>query len=181
MKDLLILGIGNPYISDDGVGIHVTRRLQRTISDPRVECKEFCNSGFDAISLLDGYQSVIVIDAAKTGKVPKGQYQILSHHELTALAYPYSLHTFGFLSAIQLGSILSLPLPSSITVFAIEVSNTEIFGEECSPEVASAVPLITQSVLEHIKKMIPDINLLQEEIIYPKSNFEYEIKPLCNI
>lgn len=164
MNNLLILGIGNPYISDDGVGIFVSRELRKFISDKRVECKEFSNSGFDALNLLEGYQHAIIVDAAKTGKIPIGQFQIFSHEELTALANIYSLHTFGILSAIQLASILSLPLPLSITVFAVEVLDTKTFDEQCTPVVACAIPNIINAILEYVEKIIPDVNILPDKI-----------------
>lgn len=159
MEKLLILGIGNPYVSDDGIGIHITRILRELINDTRIEFKEFYHNGFDALGLLKEYEYAIVIDAAKTGNVEVGKFQIFSHKDVSPSTHMYSLHTFGFLSALQLAEVLSIKLPSQITVFAIEVANTEVFGKAFTPEVETAVPTIIEGIIQHIRKIIPDVSV----------------------
>ena len=55
----LVLGLGNPVHSDDGVGNQVTQILASEINSPEVTVVETSSSGLDLLGLVEGYQRVI--------------------------------------------------------------------------------------------------------------------------
>ena len=69
----LILGLGNPILSDDGVGISVAEELKRIVKRTDVMIEETSMGGLSLLDLLIGYDSVIMIDAIQTSKGKAGQ------------------------------------------------------------------------------------------------------------
>ena len=76
-KRILIGGIGNVFLGDDGFGVEVVRRLAGRSLPEGVVVVEFGVRGFDlAYALLDGYDAAILVDAARRGQVPGTLYVI---------------------------------------------------------------------------------------------------------
>ena len=69
---ILVAGIGNIFLGDDGFGVEVVRRLHRSAAQPeRVRVVDFGIRGFDlAYALQDGYETTILIDAFPHGQTP---------------------------------------------------------------------------------------------------------------
>jgi hydrogenase maturation protease len=158
MTKIVILGIGNPYVSDDGVGPCVVRGLEKRIRDPLVSFVELPTCGIDTLEYLKGFQEALIIDAAKTGQVPAGSLQRVYLHEAPSDSYNLSMHTLGLQSALDLGSALGLPLPHRIDIFAIEAADTETFHEGCTAEVEAAIPDIVERIIDLLKSKIPDLH-----------------------
>ncbi|MBE3050465.1 hydrogenase maturation protease, partial [Candidatus Bathyarchaeota archaeon] len=62
---MLVLGVGNPILSDDGVGIHVARELKKR-EMPGVDVEELAASGLELLDVVRGYDKVVIIDAIQT-------------------------------------------------------------------------------------------------------------------
>ncbi|MBU1941107.1 MAG: hydrogenase maturation protease, partial [Candidatus Thermoplasmatota archaeon] len=61
----IILGVGNPILSDDGVGLHVIQQLKKCIKNPQIHLDEALTGGMNLLDLLIGYDKAIIIDAVK--------------------------------------------------------------------------------------------------------------------
>lgn len=76
-KKILIAGIGNIFLGDDGFGVAVAQRLASFTFPPGVKLADFGIRGFDlAYALLDGYEATILIDAYP-GEAPAGTLTVL--------------------------------------------------------------------------------------------------------
>ena len=74
---ILVAGIGNVFLGDDGFGVEVARRLQERFRPPGVEVADFGIRGVDlAYALGDGYDVAILVDAAPRGDAPGSLYVI---------------------------------------------------------------------------------------------------------
>lgn len=74
---ILIAGVGNIFLGDDAFGVEVAQRLARRSQPSGVRVVDFGIRGIDLMySLLDGYESVILVDAAPRGKQPGTLYVI---------------------------------------------------------------------------------------------------------
>ncbi|NLW25048.1 MAG: hydrogenase maturation protease [Clostridia bacterium] len=65
MKKFIVIGLGNPILTDDGVGNRIAQNLQKLVS-PEVEVVEASLAGFNLIDLVAGYEKAILIDAVQT-------------------------------------------------------------------------------------------------------------------
>lgn len=72
---ILIAGLGNIFIGDDGFGVEVVRRLEERTLPDSVAVVDFGIRSFDlAFALVDGYQAVILVDALQRGEDPGTLY-----------------------------------------------------------------------------------------------------------
>lgn len=148
----LVLGIGNPILSDDSVGVRVVRELEGKLDPMEVTVMEASVGGLNLLDLLAGYERAVIIDAIQTvgGKV--GQVHRLTHESFDATRYATSPHDVNFATALELGRRLGLAMPQQIVILAIEVKEVTTFSEECSPEVEAAIPVAVNMVLQELQE-----------------------------
>jgi len=146
----LILGLGNPILSDDGVGCHVAMALKDRLKEPEIDVMEASIAGLDFLDLLADYDKAIIIDAIQTDEGEAGQIYRLDFKALKATQHVASPHDVNFATALELGSQLGMALPSQIDVFAIEVADISRFSEECTPQVKEAIPLCVEMVVREL-------------------------------
>lgn len=153
----LILGLGNPILSDDGIGVHVAEAvLARLPADAPVLCTEVSVGGLLLMEAMIGYERVILIDALYPGTLP-GRIHRMTLDDLRAISpteHSNSPHDTGLLTALDMAARMGLALPSDITIFAIEVENIIDFSSEMTPAVAAALPLVTEAVLAEIGYLV---------------------------
>jgi len=144
--DTLVLGVGNPILSDDGVGIRIARRLKE--ENPELEVLESGEAGVGLLDVVVGYRRLIVIDSIKTGRGKPGELYQLSLEELKPAGGLASSHGVGLATALELGRRLGWPVPRCVRIYAVEVRDNTTFGEECTPEVAAKIRDIAQEIAE---------------------------------
>ncbi len=152
-----MLGLGNPILSDDGVGIHVVRlvaaRAAQHATRPRVEVAEASVGGLRLLEVLAGFDRVIIVDAIQTPGGRPGEVHRLGVGDLWTSLHADSTHDLSLRGALTLGRELGLPLPAdeAITILAIEVEDVLTFGEACTPHVQAAIPSIVQAVVDELQ------------------------------
>jgi hydrogenase maturation protease len=133
----LILGMGNPILSDDGVGLYVAQRLRETALPEGVEIRESEVAGLRLLELLRGHDKVVIVDALQTGR-EAGEVVRYEARDFAGGHRYSSAHSIGLETALELGRTLGYDMPSDVTVFAVEAVDVETFAEELSPPVAEA-------------------------------------------
>jgi len=147
----LILGLGNPILRDDGIGIHVARALKRLLADREdVTVAEASLGGLRLLDVLAGYDRAILVDAIKTAGGKPGTVYRLSGEQFQGCLHVSSSHDVDLGTALATGRRLGIGLPREIRIVAIEVENVVNFGEEMTPAVAAAVPRAVQAVLQEL-------------------------------
>ena len=147
----MVLGIGNPILQDDGVGLHVIDALRRQIRDPMITVATATTGGMNLLDVIRGYEKVILIDAVKQEDSAPGMVKrfLLSDFHTVHSCNP---HDVSLSEALDLAHQLGEEhLPSQIILIGITVNNTYEFGERLSSEVAFAVPTAVSMVLEELK------------------------------
>jgi hydrogenase maturation protease len=145
----LIVGLGNPILTDDGIGIHVVREVASHSLPKDVTCTEASLGGLRLLEILSGYERVILVDAIQTVNGKPGDIHRLSADDLRASLHAGSTHDLSLPGALRLGRSMGMALPDdqNILILAVEVVDVLTFGEECTPEVAEAIPRIARAVL----------------------------------
>ncbi len=145
---IAVVGLGNPILSDDGIGIRVAQAVHERIGEAGVEFLEASQGGLRLAEQLEGYDRAILIDAIQTrGGVPGAVYRLTledvpSHNADGA-------HDVSLRNAIQLMRQQGghMPGADAVAIVAIEVVNLLDFGETLSPQVEAAIPEAVQAVL----------------------------------
>jgi hydrogenase maturation protease len=147
MRDMrtLVLGIGNPILSDDGVGIEIARRLKERV--PGITAEETNEAAVSLLDLIAGYDRLIVIDSIKTGQGRPGELYKLGLEDLGGNLDFASLHGMDIATAFEVGESLGCPMPRSVSIYAVEVKDNETFAERCTPEVADRIPLAVKQII----------------------------------
>jgi hydrogenase maturation protease len=145
----LVLGLGNPILGDDSVGLRVAAELEGRLGED-VTVMEASLAGLDVLELLAGYGRAIIIDAIQTKGGRPGRLYRLDPAEFEAARHAASPHDVDLATALELGRRLGLALPK-IEILAIEAADTSRFSEECSPEVERAIPACVEMILMELK------------------------------
>jgi hydrogenase maturation protease len=146
--DVVVIGTGNPYRCDDGVGLVVVPRLRKWAL-PGV-CVLSREEASDVMTAWAGFDLAIVVDAVYGSRHP-GRI-----HRLDPALGPfptdffrYSTHTFGLAEAIELSRAIG-ELPKRLVVYGIEGKEFGA-GETLSPEVVASVEPVIARILTEIR------------------------------
>ena len=147
----LILGLGNPILSDDSAGIRVARVLEDRLDQPEITVMETSTAGLYLLDLLAGYDRAIIIDAIQTKEGKTGQVYRLEPAALNVTRHTITAHNTDLATVLELGHRLGIALPQQIIIFAIEVEDVTSFSEECTPEVIRAIPVCVAMVIQELE------------------------------
>ena len=146
----LVLGLGNPILSDDGVGIRVAHEVGNQLNNPHVTVAETSAAGLSLLDSIVGYDKVIIIDAVQTREGHAGQIYRMGLQDFSSAKHFSSPHQINLVTALELGKMLDLAMPQEITIFAVEAKDITNFSEKCTPEVERAIPEAVKMVMEDL-------------------------------
>ena len=149
-KKVLILGVGNLILKDEGVGVHVVKEIENRKLPPGVEVIDGGTATMDLLSVIHDSESIIVIDVLSSGGEPGTIYRCLPEDLMEADERPLSLHQVELLDVL----LMARQLGGHAYVVIIGVEPKEIsYGMELTPKVRAAVPKVIQAVFKELKGM----------------------------
>ena len=148
----LVLGLGNPILTDDGVGIYVVREVATRCQQDGLVFAEASVGGLRLLDCLEGYERIIMVDAIRTRDGEPGDIYRLHPNELRASLHSGSTHDLSLPGALALGRGTGMVLPDDddIIIVALEVEDVQTFGEQCTSVVADAIPRAVEAVLAEL-------------------------------
>ena len=153
-KEILILGIGNDILMDDGIGPKLVAELQKSIADPRINFLTASTGGMEMLELIRDYRQVIIIDAIKTKNGIPGTVYHLTPTGFKETLHISSFHDISFLTALKLAEKLKMNIPRQMDIIAIEIIEDLTFGSEFSSVIRDKFPAIYQEVLTEVIRLI---------------------------
>ena len=147
----LVLGLGNPILKDDSVGLRVAEEVERLIpKNPDIEVGLDYWGGLRLMERMVGFDRAIIIDAICTGASP-GTIHHLNPDDIPTQRSS-SAHDVNLSTALKLGYQTGAHLPAmkDILLIGVEAADVQTFDESLTPEVEAAVPLVVKSVIERI-------------------------------
>lgn len=146
----LLIGVGNEFRQDDGVGLVILRTLQKQIP-AAVKTLETSGEGAALMEAWQGAATVYLFDAvlsgAKVATIHRIDAQVQS---VPTKFFNYSTHAFSVAEAIELARVLN-QLPPKLIVYGIEGQNFAA-GIGLSPEVEQAAEEVAQRVLSELDR-----------------------------
>jgi hydrogenase maturation protease len=149
----LILGLGNPLVSDDSVGLRVAEVLKERLARREdVEVSEDYWGGLRLMERLIGRRRAIVIDAVRSGAPPGTIHRLAP--DAIATQRSASAHDVNLPTALEFGRQAGMDLPPNeeIHLVGIEAADILTFSEQCTPEVETAIPRAVEVVLELLEQ-----------------------------
>jgi hydrogenase maturation protease len=148
---ILVLGIGNILMNDEGVGIRVVTQLEKEgFTD--AELVDGGTGGFHLLGMVQSYQTVVLIDAS-LDEFPVGNVRVLQPRFAHDFPHQLSAHEVGLKALID-AAIATGNLPK-IYLIAISIRNFQDMGLDLSPEVEAAIP----ATMAKVKEIVTNLNL----------------------
>ncbi len=143
---ILIVGLGNLLLKDDGVGVHAVRALQKTRL-PGAVVVEVGTRVLDALHLLEWADKVLALDALQAGG-PPGVIYACCDSDLANPAVQSSIHELGLLHALRFIADQDRP---EVHVLGVEPETID-FGLDLTPAVQAALPRLIQIARETVAR-----------------------------
>ena len=154
---VLVLGIGNLVMSDDGIGVLVVQRLQRDYRLPgHVEVMDGGTLGLDILPRLEGIERLLIVDAVETGLAPGSGVRMAGDEIPVALETKVSPHQMGLKDLLAVAMLLG-DVPQEMILVAVQPGSIEM-GIELTAEV--------EAQLDHLQEMV--FNELENWGIHPE-------------
>ncbi len=147
---LLVLGIGNVLMGDEGVGVHVVRALQEEALPEGVECLDGGTGSFLLLDPMQRAKKVILIDATIDGS-PPGTVRRLTPRYSSDYPQTLTAHDIGLKDLLD--SYYLLGSEPDVTLFAVSIPVIHEVRMELSPELEAQVPNIVKLVLQEIHSL----------------------------
>ncbi len=155
-RRILVLGLGNILLKDEGIGVHVAWKLQGVSLPENVDIVDGGTAAFDALLLEPSIERLIIIDALKAGrkagtiyrirlnaKEPEKLERIFSHRVST------SLHQMDLIDALVAADRMNYA-PDEIVIIGVEPEKMDC-GLELTDEVQRVIPEIIDIVIKEIE------------------------------
>ena len=147
-NNILVLGIGNLLMTDEGVGIHVVSRLEQE-GLPGADLMDGGTGGFHLLGFIQSYTTIIIVDAS-LDQFPPGHVRVLHPRYANDFPRQLSAHEIGLKDLIDSAFLLgNMP---QLHLIAISVRDFQEIGMELSPEVEEAIP----EAIRCVRKLVED-------------------------
>lgn len=145
---VLILGIGNILMGDEGVGVHVVECLDDLDLPPNVVCLDGGTGGFQLLDAMQQASRVILVDATVDG-APTGTVRRLRPR--FSKDYPRTLtaHDIGLKDLLDVFYLLGDE--PDVTLFTVSIAMPEDVRVGLSDDLAARVPAIARRVLDEVR------------------------------
>lgn len=155
----LIIGLGNPILTDDGVGVKVAQELENTIdldTHPELTITEASVGGLRLMEAMLDYDLVVLIDAyyLKPDQTRPGKIHKLSLDDLrsvTPTQHSTSAHDTSLVTALDAAEEMGYQIPKDYLIYAVEVENIIDFSETPTPAVADAIPIVRDMIINDLQ------------------------------
>ncbi len=147
----LVLGVGNPLMSDDGVGLRVLRALGRSWEGDDVELIDAGTLSLVLLPRLQHSRHLLVLDAARLGS-PPGTVRVLHGADMDSFLRESSgsVHEVGLRDLLDAARLTdSLPVRRALVGVQPEIV---VWGESCSAAVEAAIPVAVSRALEILEE-----------------------------
>ena len=159
---IVVVGLGNPILTDDAAGIRISEIVQQKIDRltlPFYVTVRICQDevgGWDIIDRAEGFDILILVDAMTDPALKPGELKWYPHGAFSSIRLS-GIHSMDVFTALEFAGKHGAKMPEKVLVLGVGVKDIHTFSEECTPEVAAAIPEGADKVLRQILTLIESI------------------------
>jgi hydrogenase maturation protease len=159
-EPFLVLGLGNPLLCDDSVGLTVVDRAEiklRALHTSTTFKKNY-SGGIDLLYDITGYDKAIIVDSVITGKAEPGfchEFSLNSIEGTTQDRLVYG-HGINVATVFLIGEECGYPMPAETVIFAIESTDICTFSEQLTPALEKSVNKIIKKINGRLSKWVDE-------------------------
>jgi hydrogenase maturation protease len=147
---ILVLGVGNILLSDEGLGVRVIEELRKRFRFPsHLELMDGGTLGVDLLYFMEGFERLLVIDAVLGGNPPGTLYKFRNEEVKAYFRRKVSAHELGFQEVLALADLMGKK-PKEIVLVGMEPESLNI-SLELSTTVKERLRLLIEEVLKQLK------------------------------
>jgi hydrogenase maturation protease len=155
-SSILVLGLGNPILGDDGIGWRVAEQVRSATAGQMRPAEVDC-AALGGLSLMErmlGYRRVILVDSMWTGTKPEGSVSVcpLGDIEDPGAGHTVAAHDTSLTTALRTAELMGAVVPERVDVVAIETRACYEFSESLTETAEIALPIATRKVLELLEE-----------------------------
>ncbi len=151
-KHILVLGVGNLLLGDEGVGIHVIREFEKKSLPSGTLLVDGGTGGYELIRFFKGMKKVIIVDAIKADEKP-GTVVQLTLKDITPYRYrSFSVHQSGLLELLQ--KVKDMKEAPEIILYGIVIEKTMQYDLNLSGKIKRSIPKVISHIVSEIENTI---------------------------
>ncbi|MCH5277728.1 MAG: HyaD/HybD family hydrogenase maturation endopeptidase [Desulfovibrionaceae bacterium] len=152
MPEILVLGVGNVLLTDDGVGVHAVRELVRESWPDTVTLLDAGTFTQDAFYLFKTCGTLLVLDSVRAGGRPGTLYRLTEGHLVQKRSLRLSIHDIDLLDSLRMAEHMYGARPEMLIV-GMEPANHTTWSMELSPAARSAFPGFVELARREIRRI----------------------------
>lgn len=164
--NILILGIGNYLMGDEGVGVHLAKRMEKEVLPAGVDVLDGGTGGFHLLEYFEDYAYVILVDATLDGREP-GTIRLIKPRFAADFPPAMSTHDIGLkdlVSALQL-----LGRMPEIDLFVVSIASVQQQGIDLTAEIEGIMPLLMDKVKDLVLNNQASDKAPDDKLVYTTS------------
>jgi hydrogenase maturation protease len=154
----VVLGLGNPVLCDDGVGLVVAAAVLRLLEEtpvPGADVLASTRAGFELLDLLQWYRRAILVDCLTVPDPVPGRVHRLTLEDVSGSARLVNAHDLSLGNVFRLATRMGIPMPEEVDILAVEGGDTRTFTEGLTPAVAAAAGPIAAAIHADLLRRAP--------------------------
>jgi hydrogenase maturation protease len=153
-NSILILGVGNYLMGDEGVGVHLIQEMAKLNLPEYLDILDGGTGGFLLLSCFEAYKTVIFVDATMDGK-DEGTISLIRPKFASDFPSALSVHDVGLKDMIE--AVYLMDSKPNIPLFTISIKEMVPMTIELSSKVKEAIPKTIEQILELTEKLHAEI------------------------
>ncbi len=171
MNSTLVIGLGNPILSDDTVGLHIIRALREMIKNEnaladQIEIMELYAGGIRLVDILKDRDTVILVDAMVSGHIQPGEWSsswLGAEDSFPITRNASSTHDLDIQSVLEMGEAIGLKMPAKIRIWGVEVSDVYSFSENPTEQIQKSIIPVAREIASFISLSAPVGSMIDRE------------------
>jgi hydrogenase maturation protease len=142
---ILVMGIGNYLMGDEGVGVHLAQELSALSLPLNVDVVDGGTGGFHLLEYFESYERIILIDATLDGK-PAGAIRLIKPRFASDFPAAMSTHDIGLKDMVS--SLQLMGKQPDIHLFVVSIETIQQQGIELTKEIEAVIPVLMKKVVD---------------------------------
>lgn len=147
---IMVLGVGNILLRDEGIGVRVVEHLKEAYRFPdNVELLDGGTAGLDLLPVVRDVDHLIIVDTVKTNEPPGAIFRFTPDDIEVKVPYKTSLHQIGMVEVFAIAEALGRKING--VIIGIQPEDMSDWGLELTPTIEAKIPELMALVLKELE------------------------------